>query len=108
MLLAPQNRADPALTAVARKMAADTGAETFLRQQRALMGRIDSRPSLADITVPTLLIWGDQDGITSQAQQDEMLAAIPGATLEVIAGAGHLVTLEAPEVVNGVLAGFLA
>ena len=107
MLLAPQNRADSELTAIARQMAADTGADTFLRQQRALMGRIDSRPSLADITVPTLLIWGDQDGITSQAQQDEMLAAIPGATLEVVAGAGHLVTLEAPEAVNGLLAAFL-
>ncbi len=108
MLLAPQNRADPALTGVARRMAADTGAETFLRQQRALMARIDSRPALGDIAAPTLLIWGDQDGIISRVHQDEMLAAIPGATLEVVAGAGHLVTLEALEVVNGLLEAFLA
>jgi pimeloyl-ACP methyl ester carboxylesterase len=108
LLLAPAHRADPALLALARKMAADTGAERFLRQQRALMGRIDSRPSLPAIAAPTLLLWGDQDGITSRAQQEEILAGIPDCTLEVIPGAGHLLTLEAPAETIRALTGFFA
>lgn len=106
LLLAPGSRTDPALLTVARKMARDTGPERFLRQQRALMGRIDSRPSLPDIAVPTLLLWGDQDGITARAHQDEMLAAIPQARLHVVCGAGHLLTLEAPAETTRILSEF--
>lgn len=107
-ILFPEGRRNDArLLGIARRMAADTGAETFLRQQRAIMARIDSRPRLHEIAVPTLLVWGDGDGITSRAQQDEMLAAIPGARLAVVPGAGHLATIEAPDVVVPLLTGFL-
>ncbi len=103
MLFPPERRDDAALLSVARRMAADTGAETFLRQQRAIMGRIDSRPSLARITVPTLLIRGDGDGITTPEQQAEMLEAIPNARLETLAGVGHLPMLEAPDATTALL-----
>lgn len=94
-LLFPENkRSDPELLALARGMARDTGAETFLAQQRAIMARPDSRPTLGDIRVPTLLIWGDGDGITTRAHQEEMLAGISGACLQSIAAAGHLPMVE--------------
>ena len=108
MLYSPARRDDPALLALARQMAADTGAEVFMRQQRAIMTRADSRPSLGAIRVPTLLLWGDADGITTRAHQDEMLAAIPGAALEILPGAGHLSTLEQPEAVTAALTRWLA
>jgi pimeloyl-ACP methyl ester carboxylesterase len=72
------------------------------------MTRADSRPSLGAIRVPTLILWGDADGIATRAHQDEMLAAIPGATLEVLPGAGHLATLEQPDAVTAALARWLA
>ena len=97
MLFSPDRRDDRALLGIARAMAAHTGAATFLAQQRAIMARVDSRPSLARIAVPTLLLWGDADGITTRAQQDEMLAALPDARLDVLPGVGHLPMLEAPE-----------
>jgi pimeloyl-ACP methyl ester carboxylesterase len=97
ILVHPDRRSDEDLLAIVRGMALDTGAETFLRQQRAIMGRADSRPSLGAIPCPTLLVWGREDGITTQAHQDEMLAAIPGARLAVVEDCGHLVTLERPE-----------
>ena len=95
ILFPPDKRDDPALLGLARRMAAETGAETFLRQQRAIMARIDSRPSLAAIAAPTLLLRGDADGITTPDQQAEMLAAIPGARIETLPGIGHLPTIEA-------------
>jgi pimeloyl-ACP methyl ester carboxylesterase len=107
ILFPEEKRSDEHLLGIARQMAADTGADTFLAQQRAIMARIDSRPRLGEIAVPTLLVWGEKDGITSRAHHDEILDAIPGARLEVIAGAGHLPTVEAPEVVVPLLSGFI-
>jgi pimeloyl-ACP methyl ester carboxylesterase len=103
ILVHPDRRGDDELLAVVRRMASDTGAETFLRQQRAIMSRLDSRPSLAAIKVPTLLIRGDGDGITTEAHQAEMLAGIAGARLEVIPDCGHLPTLERPDQTNQLL-----
>lgn len=106
ILVHPDRRADADLIGAARAMAADTGPEAFLRQQRAIMTRADSRPGLAAIACPTLLVMGRQDGIVTQAHQEEMLA-IPGARLEIVEGCGHLATLERPEAVNGLLRAFL-
>ncbi len=107
ILFPEEKRGDEHLLAVARMMAAETGADTFLAQQRAIMARIDSRPRLGEIGVPTLLIWGEKDGITSRAHHDEILEAIPGARLEVVPGVGHLPTVEAPEVVAKLLSDFI-
>lgn len=107
MLLSPARREDPALVAAVRRMAAETGAETFLRQQRAIMSRADSRPSLPAIRVPTLILWGDADGIATRAHQDEMAEAIPGARFDVLPGVGHLLTLEAPDTVSDTIARWL-
>ena len=107
ILFPEEKRQDEHLLKIARTMAADTGADTFLAQQRAIMARIDSRPRLGEIAVPTLLIWGEKDGITSRAHHDEILEAIPGARLKVVAGVGHLPTVEAPEVVAELLNRFI-
>lgn len=107
ILFPEERRSDERLLGIARRMAADTGADTFLAQQRAIMARIDSRPRLGEIAVPTLLVWGEKDGITSRAHHDEIVEAIPGARLEVIATAGHLPTIEAPEVVAALLSDFI-
>ncbi|HMO75896.1 MAG TPA: alpha/beta fold hydrolase [Sphingopyxis sp.] len=107
ILFPEEKRNDERLLGIARQMAADTGADIFLAQQRAIMARIDSRPRLHEIAVPALLIWGEKDGITSRAHHDEIAEAIPGARLEVIAGAGHLPTVEAPEVVMSLLTDFI-
>lgn len=108
ILVHPARREDAPLLTVVRRMAADTGPETFLSQQRAIMGRADSRPSLGAIAVPTLVIRGAQDGITTQAHVDEILAGIPAARFEEIADCGHLPTLEKPVTTNRLLAGWLA
>lgn len=107
MLFPPDRRDDPNLLGIARRMAAETGAETFLRQQRAIMTRIDSRPALSAIAVPTLLIRGEADGITTPEHQAEILASIPHAQLETLPGVGHLPTIEAAGATTRILTRWL-
>lgn len=106
ILLAPASRRDPTLVAAVRGMAEATGPARFLGQQRAIMSRVDSRPRLSAIRVPTLVIRGAHDGITTEAHQAEIAEAIAGARAVTIAEAGHMPTLETPAVVTDLLRGW--
>lgn len=89
-------------------MAEQTGAETFVRQQKAIMGRPDARPLLSAIKCPTLALVGDGDQLTPPALAQEIADGIAGARLAVIPDCGHLSTMERPEAVNRALAAWLA
>jgi pimeloyl-ACP methyl ester carboxylesterase len=52
---------------------------------------------LSRIAVPTLLLWGRSDGVVTPAYGQAYAAAIPGARLEIIEGAGHYPEIEQPE-----------
>ncbi len=94
---------DAALKEIVRKMAAETGVNAYLRQQQAIISRPDSRPGLADIECPTLVVVGDGDEATPPELAREIAGAIGGARLNVIADCGHLSTLERPEKVTAAL-----
>lgn len=96
-LVAPNRLTDEPLRLLVRQMADDIGADGFIRQQRAIMGRPDSRPGFGVISVPTLVLVGEEDVITPIAEAQEMAAGIGKAKLVVLPGSGHLSTLEAPE-----------
>jgi pimeloyl-ACP methyl ester carboxylesterase len=80
-----------------RAMAERVGGEAFLRQQTAILGRPDSRPLLASISVPTLVAVGDSDVLTPTAESETIHQGIPGSTLYTFALCGHLPPLESPE-----------
>jgi pimeloyl-ACP methyl ester carboxylesterase len=107
-LVAPAHRSDAGLSGKVTEMALATGMEAFLRQERAIIARIDSRPHLAAIRCPTLVIAGRLDAIMPVALLEELANGIPGARLEVIEDCGHMSTLERPEVVTGLLREWLA
>lgn len=90
-----------------RKMAAETGAEAFVRQTKAIMSRADSRPLLREIRCPTLVLVGEGDELTPPELAEEIAAGITGAKLTVVPECGHLSTMEKPEAVNAALAGWL-
>ncbi len=98
----------PALVAVIKTMARSVGRDAFVRQQKAIMGRIDSRPHLGAIACPTLVLCGRQDALTPPDRHEEMAAGIPGARLKMIDYCGHLSTLEQPEEVTVAMKGWLA
>jgi pimeloyl-ACP methyl ester carboxylesterase len=102
-LVHPDRGQDEALRQVVREMAEDTGADAFARQQLAIMTRPDSRPGLAAIDCPTVVMVGNQDQITPPPVAEEMAGGIGKARLVVIPDSGHLSTLERPQVVTAAL-----
>jgi pimeloyl-ACP methyl ester carboxylesterase len=108
LLVHKSRRDDAALQAINRTMAQENGAEVFLRHMQAIIGRADSRPTLAAITCPTLALVGDGDQLTPPDVAREIAAGIRGARLVVVPECGHLSTLERPEAVNKALAEWMA
>jgi pimeloyl-ACP methyl ester carboxylesterase len=100
-------RGDAALLSVIRQMADETGPEAFVRQQHAIMNRPDSRPGLAAIACPTLVVAGEEDEVTVPGHAEEMASQIPHARLVTIPECGHLSTLEQPAAVTQALLGWL-
>lgn len=103
ILLGAGHRHDEELIESLRSMANETGSEAFLRQQQAIIDRPDSRPTLATITCPTLVIIGREDRITSLADARLIAEGIPGAQLEILEDSGHLTPLEQPAAITSLL-----
>ncbi|WP_297107716.1 alpha/beta fold hydrolase [uncultured Devosia sp.] len=106
-LLAPAHLDGPIAEAV-HDMAMRVGVETYLRQQTAIMGRVDSRPYLKDIAVPTLVGVGAEDKLIPLPLSEEMASMIPGAELVIFPDAGHIPTMENPESVAEAIKVWLA
>jgi pimeloyl-ACP methyl ester carboxylesterase len=94
---------DDGLRQRVRMMAEETGAEAFLRQQKAIMTRGDARPWLESITCPTLVLVGEGDELTPLPLSQELAAGIAGSRLVVVPDCGHLSTMERPEAVTKAL-----
>jgi pimeloyl-ACP methyl ester carboxylesterase len=93
----PSRRDDAALRQLAHDMGDDIGPEAFVRQQTAVIGRPDSRPSLAWIRCPTLVLSGDQDNTIPNSLSMEMAGGIPDAKLKILQNCGHLPQVEQPQ-----------
>lgn len=98
---------DESLRRIWRAMVQEVGAEGFVNQQTAIIGRPDSRPGLAAIGCPTLVIVGDGDVLTPPEGAEEIANGIPGSRLSVIRDSGHLSTLEQPAAVTRSMVEFL-
>ena len=103
----PLHREDPQLREINRLMGEDVGPEAFIRQQTAIIARPDSRPSLAAIACPTLVLVGEQDELTPPDRAVEMAHGIRGAQLVTVPECGHLSTLERPREVTRALLDWL-
>jgi len=103
----PLHRSDPQLREANRLMAEDVGPEAFVRQQTAIIGRPDSRPTLTTVSCPTLVLVGEQDQLTPLDRAVEMAHGIRGAELVTVPECAHLSTLEQPRVVTRALLDWL-
>jgi pimeloyl-ACP methyl ester carboxylesterase len=93
----PSRRDDAALRQLVREIADDVGPDAFVRQLTAVMGRPDSRPTLAFIRCPTLVLTGDEDNTIPNSLSVEMANGIPGAKLVILTACGHLPQVEQPQ-----------
>lgn len=96
-------REDANLREINWLMAREVGPEGFVRQQTAIVGRVDSRPMLKDIRCPALVLVGEADTLTPPDRAAEMADGIPGAHLVEVPESGHLSTLERPDAVTHAL-----
>jgi len=99
---------DAAITQPIFDMAQEIGADGFVREQRAIIGRADSRHMLVDIAVPTVVIVGRQDQVTPLPRSQEMAADIAKSQLVVLEQCGHMSPLERPAEVTEALRRWLS
>jgi pimeloyl-ACP methyl ester carboxylesterase len=104
----PSRHGDGALRQLVRDMGDDIGVDAFVRQQTAVMSRADSRPTLAWIKCPTLVLTGDEDNTIPNSLSVEMADGIPGAKLTILACCGHLPQPEQPQATADALVEWLA
>jgi pimeloyl-ACP methyl ester carboxylesterase len=103
----PSRREDATLRKLVHDMGDDIGADGFVRQQTAVISRADSRPSLAWIKCPTLVLTGDEDNTIPNSMSTEMANGIPRAKLTIIPNCGHLPQVEQPEATANALVEWL-
>jgi len=107
LFIHPRRLTEGLYFATIRTSAQNVGPEAFLRQQKAIISRADARPLLPSITCPTLVMCGDQDGLTPRDLHEEMADAIPSADLIVLDDCGHLTPLERPNAATQALRDWL-
>jgi len=73
----------------------------------ALAGRTDTTPALPGMDLPTLVLVGEHDQLTTPADAEAMTKALPQAELHVIPGVAHMSNLENPVAFNRHLLAFL-
>lgn len=103
-LVHPDHAKDEAIAATVLAMAERVGKDAFLRQQNAIMHRVDGRADLARVDCPTLVLCGEDDAMTPVKVHQEMAEAVgDNAELVTLEHCGHLSPIERPEAVSAAL-----
>lgn len=107
-LLAPRTlENDKAIVEYVREMILESSPDGVVAALGAMRERPDSTEMLSDIQVPTLVIGGEEDALSTPKVMARMAAKIPGSRRLTLGGAGHLSNLEAPKEFNAALRRFL-
>jgi 3-oxoadipate enol-lactonase len=87
---------DPAVAKEVRALVAGGSPAGVAAAQRGMALRPDSTPTLSTISVPTMVVVGEEDSLTPPAEAERLAQGVGGASLVRIPGAGHLPGLENP------------
>ena len=91
----------------ARAIAASREPEALVATVEAIRDRLDSTSTLGTISVPALVVNGEDDAIVPLAEAAALANGIPGARLRAIPQAGHLAPFERPEAFTAAVAAFV-
>jgi len=108
LFLTPPFNGDKQRQDVMLAMAKRVGPQAYIRQQKLIVNRPDSRPILQDINIPTCIICGRDDQLTPIAKHQEMAERISNAQLHVLNNARHFITFEQPRAVTDLLRNWLS
>jgi 3-oxoadipate enol-lactonase len=97
----------PEVVEKVRAMMEATSSQTMAGALEAMATRRDYSKDLDRIAVSTMVIRGGQDEVIPGTDMEAIARTVRGARHELIAFAGHLPPMEASEVFNSILAGFL-
>jgi pimeloyl-ACP methyl ester carboxylesterase len=107
-LLSAESRvSQPDLEAKVRSIMEQASTEGIAGMLEAMAARPASDDMLAALHLPACIIVGEHDALTPPKEAEQMARLMPGAELHVLAGAGHLANLEAPDEFNDAVSGFL-
>ena len=98
---------NPELTEERKKRFLAVDPKTFHGACDAL-GTLDLRPHLSSVTVPALILVGEQDEATPPPMSQELCAGLPNATLVVLTGCAHVPQLQAPDVFMDAIRDFIS
>jgi pimeloyl-ACP methyl ester carboxylesterase len=85
----------------------DRTTDELVRGIEALRDRPDATDVVTSFEGPLVVVVGDQDDILPVDEARQIAASAPNGRLEVVEGAGHLVSVDAPEGFNQILLGLL-
>ena len=106
-MVAASRRSDPAFMAPLHAMCISAGLARFESQVTALLARPEVESLLPAIRVPVLIAVGSDDAWSSPDQHEAIAAQMPNAALVVVAGAGHMLPVEAPAELNAAISSWL-
>ncbi len=107
----PTHQKQPGLVGRYLAMLGRAGPNQLIAQNRAVMARADSRPHLPNVSCPVLVACGEADLLTPVEVSREMVSLLPEAAraaMEIVPGAGHMLTMEQPERVSALLLRWVA
>ncbi|WP_396926354.1 alpha/beta fold hydrolase [Mycolicibacterium sp.] len=90
----------PRVVAFSEEMIHDTPIATLVEFLHALEVHDESAALPVLARIPTLIACGDHDVLTPMVHSEEMADVLPDSDLLIVGGAGHLVQLERPELIN--------
>ncbi len=107
-MIAETHHNDPVIAGPLKAMCMKAGQAVFDAQIEAMLGRPEQESLLPRIACPTLVMTGALDSWAGPSQHEKIAAGIPNSEFVIVAGAGHMIQLEAPEAVNAAIARWLA
>ena len=95
------------MVAVLQDMALGRGEGVFLRQSRAMQRRPDQQKTMRRVKLPALILAGEADSMLPVLRQQFTAGLMPYGKMAVIPGAGHVPTLEQPDLATSAIETFL-
>jgi len=97
----------PEIVQLCWEMASILGPDVFIRQSCALRDRPDQQNTLKTYLGKSLVLCGRHDALCPIERHDLMHSLLPNSTLEIVENAGHIPTLEQPEITTAALVRWL-